>query len=188
MLPLDLGYVEGVTHDYKRHGTITLFAARDIASGQVLTQCKRRHRHQEFLQFLRQFDTNIPEEFDIHLIEERALGTYSGVGPLSPLSMGELLYGMRAMVSNEISFTWVDADFLAEHEVRAWMEMTAWVPPTGETAGFASFDNSRAVAAGLEYRPLAVSAKDTLDWWQTLPDERRASHAQVWHRRRNSKS
>ena len=112
-------------------------------------------------------------EFDIHLIEQRALGTFSAVGPLAPLSMGELLYGMRAVVSNEVSFTWVDADFLAEHEVRAWMEMTAWVPPTGDTAGFAAYDNSWAVAAGLRYRPLAVSAKDTLDWWWTLPEERR---------------
>jgi 2'-hydroxyisoflavone reductase len=113
-------------------------------------------------------------EFDIHLIEQRVLGTYSAVGPLAPLSIGELLYGMRAVVSNEVSFTWVDADFLAEHEVRAWMEMTAWVPPVGETAGSAAFDNSRAVAAGLKYRPLAVSARDTLDWWNTLPEERRA--------------
>jgi len=68
MLPLGLGYVEGVTHDYKRHGTITLFAALDIASGQVLTQCKRRHRHQEFLQFLHHIDANVPEELDIHLV------------------------------------------------------------------------------------------------------------------------
>lgn len=114
-------------------------------------------------------------EFDIHLIEQRAIDTYSGVGPLSRLSMAELLYGMRAVVSNEISFTWVDAEFLAEHEVAPWAEMTAWLPPVGEYSGFCLFDNSRAVAAGLKYRPLAVTAKDTLDWWATLPEERRAS-------------
>lgn len=114
-------------------------------------------------------------EFDIHLIETRQVGTYSGVGPLAPLSMAELLYGMRAVVSNEVSFTWVDADFLAEHEVRPWGHMTAWVPPRGESAGFCRFDNSRAVAAGLKYRPLASTASDTLDWWMTLPEERRAS-------------
>jgi putative transposase len=68
LLPLGLGYVEGVTHDYKRHGTTTLFAALDIATGHVLTQCKSRHRHQEFLQFLRHIDANVPESFDIHLI------------------------------------------------------------------------------------------------------------------------
>ncbi len=60
ILPLGLGYVEGVTHDYVRHGTTTLFAALDIASGQVLTQCKRRHRHQEFLQFLRDIAASVP--------------------------------------------------------------------------------------------------------------------------------
>jgi len=114
-------------------------------------------------------------EFDIHLIENRSLGTYSGVGPLAPLSMAELLYGMRAVVSNEISFTWVDADFLAEHEVAPWAHMTAWVPPRGEMAGFSAFDNSRAVGAGLTYRPLAVTALDTLEWWNTLPEERRAT-------------
>ena len=111
-------------------------------------------------------------EFDIHLIENRSLGTYSAVGPLSRLSMAELLYGMRAVVSNDISFTWVDADFLAEHEVAPWRHMTAWVPSRGEMAGFAMFDNSRAVAAGLTYRPLAVTALDTLEWWKTLPEER----------------
>lgn len=68
MLPLGLGYVEGVTHDYVRHGTTTLFAALDVASGQVLTQCKARHRHQEFLQFLRHIDANVPKDLDIHMV------------------------------------------------------------------------------------------------------------------------
>lgn len=68
MLPLGLGYVEGVTHDYERHGTTTLFAALDLASGRVLTQCKQRHRHQEFLQFLRHIEASVPEHLDVHLI------------------------------------------------------------------------------------------------------------------------
>lgn len=68
LLPLGLGYVEGVTHDYKRQGTTTLFAAFDIVSGQILTQCKARHRHQEFLNFLRHIDANVPEDLEIHLV------------------------------------------------------------------------------------------------------------------------
>src|SRR6202166_899662 len=52
MLPMGLGYVEGVTHDYRRHGTTTLFAALDTVKGKVLTQCRQRHRHQEYLGFL----------------------------------------------------------------------------------------------------------------------------------------
>jgi len=68
ILPLGLGYVEGVTHDYYRHGTTTLFAALDIASGRVFTQCKPRHRHQEFLSFLRHLDASVPPRLDVHLI------------------------------------------------------------------------------------------------------------------------
>jgi putative transposase len=65
---MGLGYVEGITHQYKRHGTLTLFAALDLISGEVLAQCKRRHRHQEFLQFLNHIDANVAEELDVHLV------------------------------------------------------------------------------------------------------------------------
>jgi len=68
LLPLGIGYAEGVTHDYVRHGTTTLFAALDIATGKVVSQCKRRHRHQEFLQFLRHIDANVPDDLDVHLV------------------------------------------------------------------------------------------------------------------------
>lgn len=67
-LPMGLGYVEGYTHDYVRHGTTTLFAALDIANGKVLAECKARHRHQEFLQFLRHIEANVPADLDVHLI------------------------------------------------------------------------------------------------------------------------
>ncbi|MFO8237760.1 MAG: IS630 family transposase [Prochlorococcaceae cyanobacterium] len=68
LLPMGLGYVEGVTHDYIRHGTTTLFAALDVATGEVFTQCRPRHRHQEFLGFLRQIEKSVPEDLDVHLI------------------------------------------------------------------------------------------------------------------------
>ena len=68
MLPMGLGYVEGVTHDYERHGTTTLFAALDIANGKVISNCKRRHRHQEYLSFIKQVDENVPEDLDVHVV------------------------------------------------------------------------------------------------------------------------
>ena len=68
VLPMGLGYVEGVTHDYWRHGTTTLFAALEVATGTVITDCKTRHRHQEFLGFLRRIDANVPADLDVHLI------------------------------------------------------------------------------------------------------------------------
>jgi transposase len=68
VLPMGIGYVEGVTHDYVRHGTTTLFAALDVAPGTVFTECKPRHRHQEFLSFLKRLDDAIPADLDVHLI------------------------------------------------------------------------------------------------------------------------
>ena len=68
VLPIGLGYVEGITHTYVRHGTTTLFAAFDTATGDVITCCKKQHRHQEYLQFLKQIDSNVPAEMEIHLV------------------------------------------------------------------------------------------------------------------------
>jgi len=68
VLPMGLGYVEGVTHDYVRHGTTTLFAELDIATGTVLAECRPRHRHQEFLGFLERIDLAVPAKLDVHLI------------------------------------------------------------------------------------------------------------------------
>ena len=71
-LPLGLGYVEGYTHDSIRHGTTTLFAALDVATGKVIGQCSKRHRHQEFLVFLRLIDRETPPELDIHLVVDNS--------------------------------------------------------------------------------------------------------------------
>jgi putative transposase len=65
---LGLGYVEGITHDYTRHGTTTLFAALDIKTGEIFAQCKRRHRHQEFLAFLIAVETNVPADLGVRLV------------------------------------------------------------------------------------------------------------------------
>ena len=66
MLPMGLGYVEGVTHDYVRHGTTTLFAALNAATGEVIAQCEPRHRHQEFIAFLNHIDRAVPANLDVH--------------------------------------------------------------------------------------------------------------------------
>lgn len=68
LLPLAPGIPESRTHDYARHGTTTLFAALDIATGEVIGALHRRHRSAEFLQFLRTIEANVPPEMDIHLV------------------------------------------------------------------------------------------------------------------------
>ena len=67
-LRLKKGRAGTMTHDYKRHGTTTLFAALDIATGEVIHQCLPRHRHQEFLRFLRTVEKQCNPELDLHFI------------------------------------------------------------------------------------------------------------------------
>ena len=68
MLPLRPGQIERRTHDYKRHGTTSLFAALDLKTGRVIGQLHRRHRSQEFRRFLDTIETNVPAELDVHII------------------------------------------------------------------------------------------------------------------------
>lgn len=67
-LPMKRGRAETVTHDYKRNGTTTLFAALNTLNGKVIGQCLPHHRHQEFLRFLRTVDRQTSKRFDLHLI------------------------------------------------------------------------------------------------------------------------
>ncbi len=68
LLPLRPGQVERRTHDYTRHGTLSLFAALDTATGKVIGRCYPRHRGREFLSFLREIERNVPSDLDIHLV------------------------------------------------------------------------------------------------------------------------
>ena len=69
-LPMKKGRAGTMTHDYKRHGTTTLFAALNVATGEVIGQCMQRHRHQEWLRFLRAIDRAVPKPLDVHLIAD----------------------------------------------------------------------------------------------------------------------
>lgn len=68
ILPLAPGIPERRTHDYLRHGTTTLFAALDVATGKIIGRLHRRHRSQEFLKFLRTIEERVPSDLDIHLV------------------------------------------------------------------------------------------------------------------------
>jgi transposase len=75
-LPLKPGRAGTMTHDYKRHGTTTLFAALDVLTGKVIGKCFARHRHDEFLRFLRTIDTSVPRKLAVHLIVDN-YGTHT---------------------------------------------------------------------------------------------------------------
>ena len=111
--------------------------------------------------------------FIVDMVEQETSGTYVATGPGSELTMAGMLYGIRAVTAADVKLTWVDADFLGEHEVRGWMDMPVWMSPSPEMAGFSSYDVSKAIAAGLAFRPLADTARDTLEWWKARPEDER---------------
>jgi len=111
-------------------------------------------------------------EWYVHLLEHGALGVLNALGPEAPLSYAALLYGIRAVTASPVSFSWVDTDFLLERQVRPYTDMPLWMPARGDRAGFNRFDLTRSLQMGIRYRPLAVTAKDTLDFHRSRPAER----------------
>ena len=109
-------------------------------------------------------------EFMMHALERDIGGTFNTAGPaLDPTSMAEFLYGVRSITSSPLNFHWVDEDFLMEREARFQL----WYPPSdGPARGISNVRSHKAVAAGLRFRPLAVTARDTLDWFNAQPQER----------------
>ena len=134
-------------------------------------------------------------EFMVHLLEQETRGVYNVIGPEGDLHMAEFLHGIKAATSTPSTLTFVSYDFLQAQGVRPWSDLPVWQPPEGPTAGFALMSRARGIAAGLRYRPLAVTAGETLEWWKALPEEdrttmragltpeREAEVLQAWHRR-----
>lgn len=113
-------------------------------------------------------------EWTIRLCEQRAFGAFNGVGPNYELSTAAMLHGVRAAVGGDARFTHVTAEFLAQQKVQAWSDLPLWVPGQGETIGFHRVSGKKSVAAGLTFRPFATTAADTLAYWNSLPNDRRA--------------
>lgn len=110
----------------------------------------------------------------IRLAEQRTFGTFMGIGPANGRSMAEMLYGIAAVTSEPLSWTWVPYEFLQQHRVRPYAEMPVWRPATPGYEGFARFDLSREVSAGLTFRTLADTAAATLEYHYSRPAGRQA--------------
>jgi 2'-hydroxyisoflavone reductase len=108
-------------------------------------------------------------EWTVRMAEAREFGVYNAIGPAHPLTIGEMLYGVKAVTTAGAQFVWMPWEFLQAQKVRPWRDMTVWQPPVGRTAGYQRRQATKAIAKGLTFRPLAVTARDTLDWHKTRP-------------------
>lgn len=113
--------------------------------------------------------------FELICMERVINGTFNVVGPHPnhPMTMKRLLETCKQVSNSDSEFTWVPGDFLAANGVGPWMQMPNWLPTDGEYAGFGTRKVDKAVVAGLTFRPLSETIEDTLQWYDSLTDERR---------------
>lgn len=110
-------------------------------------------------------------EFYVHLLENATTGIYNTEGPESGLDAAGLVHGIRAITSSPSTLRWVPWDFLIEQGETPQGSLAFWQPPMGRYLNYGRMVNRRAVGKGMRFRPLAVIAKNTLDWHRTRSRE-----------------
>src|SRR5881398_2054466 len=110
-------------------------------------------------------------EWTIRMAENRETRIYNATGPAKPLGIGGMLDGIKSALKSSATFTWVAEDFLTQQKVEAWSDMPVW---TGKDDSVARTNISRALRKGLAFRPLDVTARETLAWFKSLPQDRQA--------------
>lgn len=106
-------------------------------------------------------------EFYVHLLENSTSGIYNTEGPESALDAAGLVHGIRAITSSPSILRWVPWDFLIDEGETPQGSLAFWQPPRGRYLNYGRMVNRRAIEKGMRFRPLAVIAKDTLDWHRT---------------------
>jgi 2'-hydroxyisoflavone reductase len=110
-------------------------------------------------------------EWTIRMAENRDTGIYNATGPATPLEMGGMLDKIKDALHSYATFTWLPAEFLKQQKVEAWSDMPVWA---GDELGLARTKIDRALAKGLTFRPLAETARGTLTWFKSLPQDRQS--------------
>jgi 2'-hydroxyisoflavone reductase len=110
-------------------------------------------------------------EWTIRMAENRETGIYNATGPAKPLGIGEMLDQTKSALNSDAKFTWILANFLEQQKVEAWSDMPVWA---GDELGLARTNISRALAKGLTFRPLTETARDTLAWFKSQPQDRQS--------------
>lgn len=174
---------------YDYSDRFTYWPVRLARGGEVLAP----GRPERLIQFI---DARDLAGWTIRMVEAGKIGTYNATGPAEPLSMGQILDACRLASGSDATFTWVDEAFLLGEKVQPWSQMPLWLPEEPEYAGFNALSIARALAAGLTFRPVVETARDTLAWDATRPageewqaglaadEETRLLHA--WHQRQGA--
>jgi 2'-hydroxyisoflavone reductase len=124
---------------------------------------------QTLVQFI---DARDLAEWNVRMMEANQTGIYNATGLDAPLTMGQLLNECKTVSGSGAQLTWVDEQFLLDAKVQPWSELPLWIPESSPmSAGFSAFNCGKAIAAGLTFRPLAETIRDTLAWDKTRPTD-----------------
>jgi nucleoside-diphosphate-sugar epimerase len=110
-------------------------------------------------------------EWTIRMAENRETGTYNATGPAKPLGLGGMLDGIKSALESDAKFTWVSEEFLTKEKVQPWSDMPVW---TGKEGGLSRTNIERALSKALTFRPLDVTARDTLAWFKSQSQDRQS--------------
>jgi 2'-hydroxyisoflavone reductase len=157
-----------------------------IAQGGEVLAPEQRDQPVQFI------DVRDLAQWIVRMVEYKQTGKYNATGPNYLLTMEQVLKVCKDVIQSNAHFTWVSEQFLLDNEVGAYVELPLWIPSTEpETAGHNSVNCSKAISAGLTFRPLADTVRDTLAWNATRPPdvvrhgglkpEREAQLLQAWH-------
>jgi len=111
--------------------------------------------------------------FMVHCLEKKLTETYNLVR--QPMPMGEVLESCVRVSDKGTTLTWVPADVLTKHTLRPWQELPMWADSESPLSGSLTWSSAKALGAGLTIRPIDETVKDTLDWFERLPEKRRAT-------------
>ena len=110
-------------------------------------------------------------EWTIRMVENGETGIYNATGPAKPVGVGGMLDGINEAEKSNATFTWVSEEFLTQQKVEPWSDMPVWA---GKESGIAKTKIDKALGKGLTFRPLAETARDTLAWFKSLPQDRQS--------------
>lgn len=111
--------------------------------------------------------------FMVHCLERKLTGDFNLVR--QPFPMGDFLDACVRVTGRGTKLTWVPGDFLAEHDLASWRELQMWADADSPVTGSLTWSGRKAIDAGLEIRPVEETIRDTLDWFMSLPDDRRSA-------------
>jgi 2'-hydroxyisoflavone reductase len=175
-------------HDPTNRFTYWVRRMHDAAGGEEILAPAPPERQVQFI------DARDLAEWLLRMIEAGASGTYNADGPDRVFTMGETLTACAAAAERSPRVVWADERFLLDQKVEPWMGLPLWIPED-DPDGFGPFDNRAAVGAGLAFRAVRDTARDTLAWdlarptsgpvredgeWAGIPPEREAEVLAAW--------